>query len=229
MTGAQALLEKLIARVDPAADAAGISARLIERYGALEPVLSAPAEELMRVEGMRPPLARFLRMMPQFARYTALERFGPRADLSGFERARGYFEALFIGLYYEHFYLICLSKAGRLIHAPMVTRGTLDETAFYLRNMLEEALKARAHGVVLSHNHPGGTREASPGDVAATRHAIRALSAVGIPVIDHVIVANGRALSLRAAGLIDEAEFIGQAPGDRLLRGWLRDEGAEQF
>jgi len=75
--------------------------------------------------------------------------------------------------------------------------------------------------VVLSHNHPGGTAEPSQGDVSATRVAIRALSKVGVWVLDHAIIAGGRALSMRAAGVIDESEFLTQSPGDRLLGNWL--------
>jgi DNA repair protein RadC len=86
---------------------------------------------------------------------------------------------------------------------------------------LDEALSSRAVAVVLSHNHPGGTPEPSQGDVAATRLAVRALSKVGVWVLDHVIVADGLALSMRAAGSLDESEFLGQSPGERLLLSWL--------
>jgi len=40
-------------------------------------------------------------------------------------------------------------------------------------------------------------------------------------VLDHAIIVDGRALSMRAAGLIDESVFVGQSPGDRLLGNWL--------
>jgi DNA repair protein RadC len=218
---ARDMLEGLIRRADPAADATALSGRLLERYGSLATLLSAPAEDLMRVDGVRAPLAQLLGLMPQLSRYVALDRLGPRPNLSTLRRAGQYLAALYVGRYYEHFHLLCLTREGRLIHAPLITRGTLDETAFYLRNMLDEALKARAHAVVLAHNHPGGTGEPSPGDVAATRHALRAMSRMDICVLDHVIVADGRAFSVRAAGLVDESVFLKQAPGDPLVEGWL--------
>ena len=224
----QEALEKLIALADPAADARALSSALLTRYGSLATLLAAPAEDLMRVEGVRAPLAQLLRLMPPLARYEALDHFGPRPDVSTFERAKGYLSALYVGREYEHFYLLCLGADGRLLRAPLVTRGTLDETAFYLRNILDEALSSRASAVVLSHNHPGGTPEPSQGDVAATRLAVRALSKVGVWVLDHVIVADGRALSMRAAGSLDETEFLSQAPGERLLLGWLQGRGGDE-
>jgi len=215
-------LEKLIALADPGADAPKLAGALLSRYGSLSTLLAAPAEDLMRLEGVRPPLAQFLRLMPPMARYDALDGFGPRPDLSTFRRAEGYLSKLYVGREYEHFFLLCLASDGRLIRAQLITRGTLDETAFYLRNMLDEALRSKAQAVVLSHNHPGGTPEPSQGDVAATRLAIRALSKVGVWVLDHAIIADGRALSMRAAGAIDESEFANQAPGEKLIRDWLR-------
>ncbi len=214
-------LEKLIRLADPAADARAVAEALMVRFGSLPTLLSAPAEDLMRVEGVRAPLAQLLRLMPSMARYGAVDGFGPRPDVSTFQHAQNYLAALYIGREYEHFYLMCLSQDGRLIRAALITRGTLDETAFYLRNMLDEALKAKAYAVVLSHNHPGGTPEPSQGDISATRVAIRALSRVGVWVLDHAIIANGRALSMRAAGAIEESEFLNQSTEDRLLHGWL--------
>ena len=221
MLEAAQALERLIALADPGADARAVAVALLSRFGSLPTILSAPAEDLTRVEGVRAPLAQLLRLLPSMARYDALDGFGLRPDLSTFRRAEGYLAALYVGREYEHFYLLCLSSDGRLIRAALITRGTLDETAFYLRNILDEALKAKAYAVILAHNHPGGTSAPSQGDVSATRLALRALSKVGIWVLDHAIIADGRALSMRAAGAIDEAEFLNQSPGERLLLNWL--------
>ena len=221
MTEPVTALAALIARADPGADAEAVSAALFSRYGSLPTLLSAPAEDLLRVPGVRAPLAQFLRLLPSLARYDALDSFGPKPNLATFRRAREYLSALYVGRAYEHFYLLCLSSDGRLIRAALITRGTLDETAFYLRNILDEALGSKAHAVVLAHNHPGGTSEPSQGDISATRLAIRALSKLGVVVLDHAIAADGLVISMRASGAIEEAEFINQSPGDALLRGWL--------
>ncbi len=215
-------LERLIGLADPGADTGDVADALLSRYGSIPMILSAPAEDLMRVPGVRAPLAQMLRLMPSLDRYDALDALGPRPLLSTFKRAEAYLRALYVGRAYEHFYLLCLAADGRLIHAALITRGTLDETAFYLRNILDEALKSKARAVVLAHNHPGGSPEPSQGDVSATRLAIRALPKLGIAVLDHAIVAGGCARSMRAMGVIEEAEFLAQAPEDPLLLGWLR-------
>jgi len=216
----QALM-RLVALADPEADAGAVAEALMARYGSLMMVLSAPAEDLARVPGVRAPLTRMIGLMPSLDRYDALDALGPRPLLRTSHRAEAYLRALYAGRVYEHFYLLCLAADGRLIRAALITRGTLDETAFYLRNILDEALKSKARAVVLAHNHPGGSPEPSPGDVSATKLALRALPRLGIIVLDHAIVAGDRAFSMRAAGAIDEADFLAQAPGDTLLSGWL--------
>jgi DNA repair protein RadC len=221
MTDPVTALAALIARADSGVNAEAVATALLSRYGSLPTLLAAPAEDLLRVPGMRAPLAQFLRLLPSLARYDALDSFGPRPNLSTFARAREYLSAMYVGREYEHFYLLCLASDGRLIRAALITRGTLDETAFYLRNILDEALGSKAYAVVLAHNHPGGTPEPSQGDISATRLAIRALSKLGVLVLDHAIVADGLVISMRASGAIEEAEFINQSPGDALIRGWL--------
>lgn len=216
----QALM-RLVALADPEADAGAVAEALMARYGSLMMVLSAPAEDLARVPGVRAPLTRMIGLMPSLDRYDALDALGPRPLLRTSHRAEAYLRALYAGRVYEHFYLLCLAADGRLIRAALITRGTLDETAFYLRNILDEALGSKACAVVLAHNHPGGTPEPSQGDVSATRLAIRALSKLGVWVLDHAIVADGLVISLRAKGTIEEAEFLNQSPGDALIRGWL--------
>jgi len=218
---AQAALAELIALSDPGVDAHRAAAALFACYGAVSQIASAPAEDIVRAGGVSLQAAQLIRLVPSLARYQALDAFGKKPLISTFRRAEEYLPALYVGRSYEHFYLLCLDAGGRLIRPALITRGTLDETAFYLRNMLDEALSSKARAVVLSHNHPGGTDSPSEGDVTATRIAIRALSKVGVVVLDHAIIANGRANSMRAAGLIDEGDFLQQAPGDRLLSGWL--------
>ncbi len=108
-----------------------------------------------------------------------------------------------------------------MIRAALITRARWDETAFYLRNILGRGAQIKGPGGGAGAQPSGGSPEPSPGDVSATKLALRALPRLGIIVLDHAIVAGDRAFSMRAAGAIDEADFLAQAPGDTLLSGWL--------
>lgn len=83
-----------------------------------------------------------------------------------------------------------------MLRAVRAFTGTIDETPVYPRTVVRIALENNAHSVVLAHNHPSGVAEPSDGDVATTNVLREALSTVDIQILDHVIVADGEAVSL---------------------------------
>ena len=87
------------------------------------------------------------------------------------------------------------------------------------------ALRAEAKYAVLTHNHPGGSTDPSSADIDVTRGAMAALKLVNTVLVDHIIVTDREPASIRAAGYIPEERWLSQAPGDRLLRDWLKGAG----
>ena len=69
-----------------------------------------------------------------------------------------------------------------------------------IRRLVENALLANASAVILSHNHPSGVALPSNEDFATTDRARAALEGVGIPMVDHIIVADGDFVSMRDSG-----------------------------
>jgi DNA repair protein RadC len=70
------------------------------------------------------------------------------------------------------------------------------------RLVVEAALRHKAARVVFAHNHPGGSARPSDDDVEVTNVLCRALGAIGIPVVDHVIVAGPKTFSFAEAGML---------------------------
>jgi DNA repair protein RadC len=71
------------------------------------------------------------------------------------------------------------------------------------RALMGAAVAHDAHYVVIAHNHPSGSRQPSAQDIEATRHIYRLFAALGVTLVDHVIVAcDGIPFSFRLAGLI---------------------------
>jgi DNA repair protein RadC len=81
-------------------------------------------------------------------------------------------------------------------------RGTLNQTSVYPREVVLRALHHQAASVVLAHNHPSGTVQPSRADEALTSTLKSALALVDVRVLDHIIVAPGKALSMAESGLI---------------------------
>ena len=92
---------------------------------------------------------------------------------------------------------------GRIISEREHFVGGLDRTSVEPRAVLREALRLGATAVVIFHNHPSGDPEPSPEDVAFTRRLSRAAAAVGIELVDHLVLAGGRRwVSLRERRLL---------------------------
>ena len=63
------------------------------------------------------------------------------------------------------------------------------------------AIEAPAAAIILAHNHPSNDPSPSPEDIAVTRQIVEAGKLLGIEVLDHLIIGNGRFTSLKERGL----------------------------
>ena len=95
-----------------------------------------------------------------------------------------------------------LDRGYRLIGMRHVTGGR-DWLALSIRTVVADALAFDAHAAMLAHSHPSGDATPSPADLAFTRRLARTLDALGVTLLDHVVVAAaGRQTSLRATGYL---------------------------
>jgi DNA repair protein RadC len=100
----------------------------------------------------------------------------------------------------EEFHVLLLDARHRLIGTSLVTRGTADTSLVHAREVFREAVREGASAVILVHNHPSGDPRPSPEDRTVTRQLSEAGNVVGIPVLDHIIVGDGRYVSMAEEG-----------------------------
>jgi DNA repair protein RadC len=96
----------------------------------------------------------------------------------------------------EEFHALLLNSRHRVIREVLVTRGILDSALIHPREVFRPAVGEGAAGVILVHNHPSGDPTPSAEDRAVTRQMAEAGRAVGIPVLDHVVIGAGAYASL---------------------------------
>ena len=102
----------------------------------------------------------------------------------------------------EYFVCLSLNGANEVIENRVVTVGLLDSNQVHPREVYADPLTDRAASIIVAHNHPSGTLEASPEDVALTDRLARAGKLLGIPLLDHIIVTKRGYLSLKQAGYL---------------------------
>ena len=173
--------------------------------------------------GMHKSDALLLSLIPAITRYTLLEAFGRSPRLNTLGKAGEYLKALFLGRTFEHFYMLSLDASGRLLSCVFLQRGTTDSAPFYVRHVLGEVVRTHAQAIVISHNHPNNTLLPSRDDVSCTLSLLSALQPLNIPLLDHIVVADHHAVSIRHLGYIAQNIWLAQAPNSALMKGWLKD------
>lgn len=98
--------------------------------------------------------------------------------------------------------VLCLNARHQLVDTAEVSTGTASAAVAHPRECYREAIRHNATAVVFVHNHPSGDPSASPEDVALTRKLKEAGDLLGIEMMDHLIIGDGKYESLRERGLI---------------------------
>ena len=199
---AHQILELLLFYSVPRKDTNDLAHKLLDMFGSLSGVLEAAPAELMKVEGIGESSAVLLSMMPAILRKYNENRVLGKPKINSCESAGEFAINLLGGRTYEAFYAICLNAGGEVVNTCKISEGTLDQAPAYPRLIIEAALNSKAYSVILAHNHPGGSEYPSKADMVATTKIKEALSAVDIPLRDHIIVTPKGYFSFKQSRMI---------------------------
>ena len=98
----------------------------------------------------------------------------------------------------EVFAMMCLDSKGSITHYSEVHVGTLNKSMIHPREVFKVAILANSHAIIVAHNHPSGDLEPSKNDFKVTETLVMAGEILNIEVVDHIIVTDYGASSLRA-------------------------------
>lgn len=194
------VLELLLFHTIPRQDTVPVARRLIERFGGLASVLEASTDELRQVQGINTASAVLLTLFREVAKRHMRERVDPGKILDTFDRCGDFLLPYFFGERDEVVYLLCLDGKLKVLNCQMMYRGSVNKVLVSARRLVETAVACGATYVVLAHNHTSGIALPSRDDETATRSIADALSAVGIQLIDHIVVANDDFVSMAQSG-----------------------------
>ena len=102
----------------------------------------------------------------------------------------------------EHLLCISLNGANEVLAIRVVTVGLANRGLIHPREVFADPLTDRAAGIILAHNHPAGTIEASSADHEITRRLNAAAAVLGIHLFDHIIFNHRDHFSFAAHGLL---------------------------
>lgn len=102
----------------------------------------------------------------------------------------------------EHFVNLMIDAKGKIIEETEVSVGDLCSSTTHPREVFVDAVRRSAASVIFIHNHPSGDPAPSKMDIETTKRLMEAGELLGIPVLDHIIIGDGRYVSMRAEGII---------------------------
>ena len=102
----------------------------------------------------------------------------------------------------EHFVLLTLNNKNRVNGFKVISTGTLTASLVHPREVWRAALHLCAAAVIFLHNHPSGDPAPSPEDQEITRRLKETGDVLGIRVLDHVVLGDGRFFSFSDRGLL---------------------------
>ena len=102
----------------------------------------------------------------------------------------------------EYFMVINLNSKLQVESKSIVSIGNLDSAPVHPREVFAPAIRRGAAAVVVAHNHPSGDPTPSAQDIEVTRRLLEASNIIGIKLLDHVIVGQGRNISMKAEGYL---------------------------
>jgi len=195
-------LELLLFYALPRRDTNETAHLLLERFGSLHGVFSAPVEELREVDGIGDYAAALIALVPEIMKKSRLSKSREIRQIRSSTDAGEYLLPYFMNEQDEVVYMLCLDTKRAVICCAEMGRGVVNTVDANIRRMVEKALKVKACSVIVAHNHPDGIAIPSREDDIFTRCLYNALETVGIRLEDHIIVADEDYISLADSGMM---------------------------
>ncbi|MDW5549927.1 RadC family protein [Methanosarcina sp.] len=102
----------------------------------------------------------------------------------------------------EKFITLCLDTKNQILREEVVSIGSLNASIVHPREVFKSALMESSASVIMVHNHPSGDPSPSREDIMVTEKMVEGGKILGIDVLDHIIIGEGRYVSLKDEGFV---------------------------
>lgn len=192
----QEVLELLLSFTVNVDDAPCHAAQMIDYYHGFINVINADCKSLMDTPGIDKQTVILIRLASEMSRYINIQKSKVEI-LSDTSQIIDFLKPHFTGLNYEKLYMLCLDNSNNVLCLHEISNGSSTQASFNVHYITREAVRINATKIVLAHNHPCGTPYPSSSDHVATNIIRRSLAAVDVSLVDHIIIANGEAISIK--------------------------------
>lgn len=194
------LLAMILLSAHPKNDTKRLAKATIKRFGSFAAVLAAPTRDLLAAPGLGLRVVAMIKLVQASAARLIRAEIMDRPILTNSHRVLAYLHAVMARSKVQQFRVLFLDSGNRLIsdeaHGPTTTGHAFP----YPREVVKRALELRATALILAHNHPSGDPSPTAEDLHLNKDIRAAAGALGIVLHDHLIIGNGRWISLSDSG-----------------------------
>lgn len=181
--------------------AVALGQRLLNSFGALTGLHRAPFADLKKQHGLGDAKAAQIKAAIELGRRLTLESPEERPTINSPADAAALVQYEMSAFEQEHLRVILLDRRNRVLETVEVYKGSVNSSQVRVGELFKEAIRKNASAMIVIHNHPSGDPTPSPDDVAVTRAIVHAGKLLDVEVLDHLVVGQGRWVSLKERGL----------------------------
>lgn len=178
-----------------------LAQRLLKTFSGLAGIQRADFHEVQSQHGMGEAKAATLKAAIELGRRLSIQEPEERPALNSPGEAAALVQYEMSALEQEHLRAILLDTRNRVIAIADVARGSLNSAHIRIGEVFRDAIRKNAASLILVHNHPSGDPSPSPDDLALTKAVREAGRMLDIDVLDHLIIGQGRYISLKESKL----------------------------
>ena len=179
--------------------------RLLTKFGGIAGLAQASLDELAHEHGMGQAKATQIKAALELGRRLQVASPQERPQVRGPADVANLLMLEMGLLEQEHLRTVLLDTKNYVIRINNVYIGSLNSAAVRVGEIFRDAIRANSASIIVVHNHPSGDPTPSAEDRAVTRQLVDAGRLVGIEVLDHVVVGEGRYVSFAEAGLMQHS------------------------
>ncbi|MEW5746007.1 MAG: DNA repair protein RadC [Nitrospirota bacterium] len=179
-----------------------LSRTLLETFRDLRAIDSASTTELASLKGLGTAKIAQIKAAFELGKRLMSGSFEGKPVFSSSHAVYTYFAPRFRSVRKELLIALLLDTKNRLLRECKISEGTLTNSLIHPREAFREAIKESAAAVIFVHNHPSGDPAPSRDDLQVTERLKGAGEIIGIGVLDHVIIGDGRYVSLKEKGAV---------------------------
>lgn len=183
-------------------DALKLGERIIAECGLVASFANMEISRLRMVEGVGLKRAGRIVAATELGRRISASQDNNIVTITSSSDAVNIFKPLFDGLQHEECWVLYLTNSNRVIERQRVSQGGVQGTIVDHRLIAKRALELLSTQVIMAHNHPSGSAEASSQDITLTNRIAEALALFDIRLLDHLIITRSEEFSFRSQGLL---------------------------